>query len=189
VVILALRRLVDLQRGKKERGAVMEVGNMWRAFFAGLLLFSSLAFSAGRAPTTSADGSPIGDRVVLVVFFAGEHNRPARGETVPLSRAFMILYIDVPCRLPIEDAKNMFRMVDMTGPGCWGPTYHDGFEIVRERETGIDRRGGLAETFEIAIFHVASKTLSVKEENAQRFVDALSSGSTKSSADCLLSCP
>ncbi|MDP8984609.1 MAG: hypothetical protein M3N97_06110, partial [Pseudomonadota bacterium] len=118
-----------------------------------------------------ASGTPIGVRPVLI-FTRGKEKK---GDIIPYSSAFLILYLDLPCPLPIADGADYHRYADMLGVGCWVPTLGGGFR-------SIDRYGHQHDQVRLdlmktAAFHTDEKTFTIADENAEWFERSINASS------------
>jgi hypothetical protein len=137
-----------------------------------LTLLVALVAHAGDAPNAyAAPDSPTGDQRVLVFFDHGprfDYPLPSqpRGAIVPYEKARAILYVDVPCKMPIVGRKHWRRYADMAGLGCWAPTIDGGYNVVSASD-GVTRHMPFLEaSFEFAIFHIPKMTFEVIKEDA-----------------------
>lgn len=119
-----------------------------------------------EASKVDKNGTPIGDRPVLVSFFGGLVKKGAVIEYTPWSA---ILYLDLPCPLALADRDDFFRFADSSGVGCWAPTVGGGYKVIDR--FGHEHDVPWLRTFKTAVFHTEAKTMSILEENADWFVD------------------
>ncbi len=129
-----------------------------------------LALATALASAAAARPPLTGDHPVLIQADRGQRvdlmePLPPVGAVLPLAKVRTILYLDVPCKLPLVDTKGMYQMADNTGVGCWYPTLDRGYTIIQE--TGYTFHAPwLEHSFEVAVFHVESRTFTVKREDA-----------------------
>lgn len=140
-----------------------------------LMCLVSMAAGAADKPKVSSDGTPIGDRPVLVIMRRGPYPAPAppKGAVLPLSEAMVMLYLDIPCHLPIHGRESMFRSFDGIGVGCWVPTLGGGFQTIHAID-GIAHQDSSFAVFETAVFHTDTQTIKIIDENAKWFTDSMS---------------
>lgn len=86
----------------------------------------------------------------------------------------VILYLDVPCQLPIGGRENMLRYADGIGLGCWAPTLGGGYQIIHEIDGLVQQHPeSVASSFETALFHTGTGTMAIVDENANWYRDAM----------------
>jgi len=130
-----------------------------------LCLLSATAASAGSVldgPKVDKDGTPIGDRPVLIFVSRGARSdfpdpAPANGTIVPLTKVLMILYVDIPCQMPIQGRENMYRYADAADVGCWAPTVGGGYETIHEIDGISHQNLWLASAFQTAVFQTKNE--------------------------------
>jgi hypothetical protein len=99
--------------------------------------FIVLCFSAGCAQASTINQA--------VRVFYQQDRRQVVGDVIESPRLLMILYLDEPCRLPVDGAKNMRAYWQNTafGTGCWYPTLGGEYVAILNNGYVMAPRSGL----------------------------------------------
>jgi hypothetical protein len=116
------------------------------------------------------DVQPTGDQPVLVFFDHGPRldnpkPSPPAGAVVPYSAARDILYLRVPCQLPLVHKTDMLRFADTIGVGCWYPTLGGGAVKIYSDGRTQPVTPFATHTYELATFHISEMTFKVIKED------------------------